>query len=501
MRIEVDGLAAQMNEDRVVDIWFSEKKTFGSGYLLTDRLALTACHVFDLQPPDTPCIVRRWTDPKNMPGKILWSSRPHDAGLVLLDVPIMHSLGPNPAFGRSPTRHASTHSYPCKALGYPRASIDEQRRRDDRMIEGRATLTGRSKRFNFDSEVRPSKKDGWRGLSGAALFRRAAGQRSVEELLFAIVGKVPMNWDGNTLTAQPIAALFEDDGFLQALAQGGLSRPRLVKLRHPTHFGTLWKEVKKRCHQMDRDVQIDKFRESLRLRPSRAFLFTGKRADWPDMLLRRLVELDEFQDAVGSMGVHRAIQKIEWPDAQALKDPDSAFRDLYAQAADKLDLRLKAEDGDDAFATELLKRSPAAIWWEVTPDLMGKGHGRLLARWIKFCTRVQARAPLYWFVFWANDEKKPGLHFWRRGSGDRDIARILRKLRAPGRVESLDTLEPISMRHLGEWLTRLRWEGLVDKDDQDDMIELVDARLLKDLRLPLRQFVRCMEEALEGADA
>jgi len=137
----------------------------------------------------------------------------------------------------------------------------------------------------------------------------------------------------------------------------------------------------------------------------------------------------------------------------------------------------------------------------VDPRRMGKGHGDLLARWIMFCTRVQARAPFYWFIFWANEEKKSFERPWLGGSGDPRIARIRRELHAMDGVESLDSLDLISLRHLAEWLMHLRREGLVDKDDQDRVKELVDERLVDDAHLPLRHFVKCIGEALEKADA
>jgi hypothetical protein len=482
-----------MNEDRVVDIWFDASRSYGSGYLLSDRLVLTARHVFKPLERLAPCIVRQrdWAN-EPLAGKVEWFSTTHDAGLVLLDRPVERNLGSAPAFGRAPTGLGSSNGYPCRAIGFPRASKSITNLRIDKPITGVATLLVRAGTFDFVTDTRPARNEDWAGFSGAALFR--------DDLLFAVVSEVPTAWGGGTLTALAVDLLLDDPGFRKILTDCGVEIVTR-KLRYATFYADLWKKLFRYCHYVDREDQLRDFRDFLGEDANCGLIFGGTREDCPEFLVWRLAEMPEFRRIIGDMDARRAVPQLKWPTDYTIADPDAALRTLAANCALLLCLPPCAAENADAFAVELRKRPAAALWWEINATAMGPGHSTLLSLWVDFCEAVQAKTPLYWFAYWLNVPEAPRRDyalFQRARPSNLDMKPFLTALIETRRAVPLGELASIDPTHLSDWLEAVR---LLVPFDDEDRVEISDRIRNQFDALPLGAFTRLVEARLRGADA
>jgi hypothetical protein len=205
-----------MQWQRVVEIHGGPRGQHGSGYLLAPGLALTARHVVD----DLDAIELRRLEPDALgfPGRVgAWQAarvawRSPDADLALLAAAKGNTFWSDagPAMlgrldGRAPVR--------VHAMGFPRALV-EPTHSDVLQFEAsvNAWSGARSESLLLDVQsTRPAEDDGWKGMSGAAVF---AGDR-----LVGVVEAVPTKLDASTLRATPAWLLSADDAAAEALKE------------------------------------------------------------------------------------------------------------------------------------------------------------------------------------------------------------------------------------------------------------------------------------------
>lgn len=205
-----------MEWQRVVEIFGGPRGQHGSGYLLAPGLALTARHVVDglqatelrlLEPDELgfPGRVGEWQK-----ARVLWAGA--DADLALLAAGAgnkFRELASPTAVGRLDGRAP----VPVHAMGFPRALVAPTH---SDVLQLQATVNAwsgaRSDALLLDVQTtRPREDDGWKGMSGAAVF---AGDR-----LVGVVEAVPVKFDDSTLRATPAHLLFADAQAGKALRQ------------------------------------------------------------------------------------------------------------------------------------------------------------------------------------------------------------------------------------------------------------------------------------------
>lgn len=200
-----------MEWQRSVEIFGSHdgKGSRGSGYLLADRLILTARHVIEglsevrvrFLVPDTdglPNSVSDWQE-----AKIAWTGA-EALDLALLEPPISAAKFNELPGSVKIARLGGRAVVPVDALGYPRA-METAEHSDTLHIEATVNvLSGvRSEVMLLDVQtVRSRVAHGWKGMSGAAVF---AG-----DCLVAAMREVPGELDETVLQATPIFSMLEE---------------------------------------------------------------------------------------------------------------------------------------------------------------------------------------------------------------------------------------------------------------------------------------------------
>jgi hypothetical protein len=485
-----------MNPERVVDIWFPGTRSFGSGYLLTDKLILTAGHVAKPSARGTPCVVRRlMLDEPELKARVAWMSKEPDAGLIMLEESV-EGLDSPPDFGRA-AGSRSAYTYECSGIGFPRANRDRERVRIDFELRGSATLSFRSGNFQVATpDVIPISVDGWSGISGAALFSR--------ELLFAIVGSVKNDWGGTCLEAISIEPLLAVPGFRKALKAGGMPEPPLRPMRPSRYYHRLCEQVSQYYFFVNRGDQETVFRNSLKAAP-RAFYVTGWAKDRPELLMQRFGQEKSFRDIVGDLQTDRAIVELTWPPFR-IGDPALEFERLREVCARALSIPPEATKSAAGFSEALSRRPPAAIWWTFKPDYMGPGHAELLDRWIDFCIEIQEwDFPFFWFACCVLDmrERPTGwqARFQKFPEPDPDVADVIDRIRDKGKLVELDPLNTISAKvDVQPWVERITAPAELDEDAREELRSRLEEKLgVEELRLA--DFAEKVEIILRGIDA
>ncbi|MFE0733122.1 trypsin-like serine protease [Streptomyces antibioticus] len=230
-----------MDVRRVMEVWDPAGRIAGTGYLIADRLVLTALH--NIQSSATTSEqaveVRRLALYRQPPtawvaAEVLWPEQPPDieqdphadAALLLISAPSWQP--PDTAapvrWGRlpEPSPNISDTKVACAAVGFPEA---EQRdgERDTKQISGHIEILSGLKSglitAHIDRVATPGTTDGsssWSGASGAALF--------CGSLLTGILTTDRTScYDGNQLIAVPLATLAARHGFTRAIKTAGNS--------------------------------------------------------------------------------------------------------------------------------------------------------------------------------------------------------------------------------------------------------------------------------------
>jgi len=203
-----------MQWQRVIEIHGGPRGQHGTGYLLAPGLALTARHVVDgLKATELRLLE---ADELGFPGRVgawqkarvAWTSADTDLALLAAakgkpfrELAAATTVGR--LDGRAPVR--------VHAMGFPRALV-EPTHSDVLQLQAsvNAWSGARSEALLLDVQTtRPAEDDGWKGMSGAAVF---AGDR-----LVGVVEAVPKKLAASALRATPAYLLFADESTGKAL--------------------------------------------------------------------------------------------------------------------------------------------------------------------------------------------------------------------------------------------------------------------------------------------
>jgi hypothetical protein len=494
-----------MDPDRVVDVRMSGTGDYGSGYLLTNRLVLTARHVVGEKNEGAACAVRPAASVADeRPAHVTWVSASLDAALVEIDEG--RAFGPAeralPLFGRRTDN--SAWRYPCRAQGFPRA-IRIDGLRGDWRLEGFASPSVRPGAFDISpSNAVPNSADGWKGFSGAAVFNG--------DLLMGVVESALEGFGGAVVRATPAAAMLEDPTFLARIAPGIAPARLWRELRSETYYAELGEQLRLLYCYIDRQPQVDQVTDALAPaiqggKPAaRGFLITGYDEDQPRLLIERLARHETVSRLVGDADVGRVIALLAWPRTRVLKDPVRHFEDLRRECSALLDREpLDAE----AFAEALDKdyRKPLAIWWRLDWDQAGQGHAELLERWLAFCATASAGpTPLLWFVCVVLPSRPPApppMLKFLRSSGeitpDPNLEGVLDRGTNGGPLALLDPLPEIEPEaDLDPWLALVaRERKTLSFEDRRALRTRIEASLGDQVSLRLLPFTDRVNRSLK----
>src|SRR5215218_6811067 len=212
--------------DRVVDVRVRRPDgttKMGSGYLVTERLVLTAAHVVFTDDGVAGSVTLRPVGAQRpLGGRVVWPPErgPVDAAVVEITEADWRAprLGPL-RWGRL-TGQAGRIS--CEAIGFPRVLREPDGTREPDHLDGHINpgtrLIGRRYDVHVDSAAPavPTEADApspWAGLSGAGLV--------TGELLIGVVVIDTPGFAERRLTAVPMGELAADPGFRGVLADHG----------------------------------------------------------------------------------------------------------------------------------------------------------------------------------------------------------------------------------------------------------------------------------------
>ncbi|MEW2490011.1 FxSxx-COOH system tetratricopeptide repeat protein [Streptomyces sp. NPDC048411] len=212
-----------MDGQRVVEIWDESGKSAGTGYLVTDRLILTAFHnVEGAGRLEARRLLGEW-----VAAEIVWPQEPPDlkrepqADAALIRITDQSWVPPHGApvrWGRidHTAPMVSNEQLGFNAQGFPRSELRNEQR-DTKQISGDIErLTGLKSGLitayvnRVATPEKPSATSWWKGASGAALF-------SGPWLIGVIVGDRDRQYSANQLTAVSVASLVARSGFVETL--------------------------------------------------------------------------------------------------------------------------------------------------------------------------------------------------------------------------------------------------------------------------------------------
>lgn len=191
---------------RVVDV-ITSASSFGSGYVVANRLILTARHVIE---PGGDVFVRTLASGHRLPCQAVWAGRETDAALL----EIIGSL-PAELRGMEPAELGRliglSRPVACTAVGFPWSQERPDGKRDTEQIRGEinlgtALLDGRYQvSVSGGIPKRPAESSAWAGMSGAAVI--------ADGFVVGVVAEDTPNFAGGRLTAEPILKMIREEGF------------------------------------------------------------------------------------------------------------------------------------------------------------------------------------------------------------------------------------------------------------------------------------------------
>jgi TPR repeat protein len=233
----------------------------GSGFLLSDRLVLTAAHVVFAESgaPHGVVLVRlgQESDEHFFKAVVAWPTQRAlpDAALVEITDQSWHPPQPvqPPRWGRITGGAAEI---PCDAVGFPRARRDATIGRDTNHLSGRINPFDQLREGRYSLSLHSRKPESlmlWKGVSGAALFSGA--------LLIGVLISAPEGFDGGMLTAEPLFRLITDAAFTTVLAAHGIV-PQLESAELEGLFvpPTLSSANQSRARMLDAALEVVPFR-------------------------------------------------------------------------------------------------------------------------------------------------------------------------------------------------------------------------------------------------
>jgi hypothetical protein len=380
----------QMDQRRIVDITFPTKGSYGSGYLITNRLVLTAKHVTGKSVLGDVCTLSlisssgdktpakdemaRIGAAEPIRAELVWQSDTEDVALLSVSTPVDGIQGLHSAtvgVGKVPR---DLNVYDCAGIGFPDALPDGQRNQD-RRVTGTLSWSFRTNDFSIDATNSvPRKAQQWAGFSGTAIF--------CDSLLVAVVTGYDEGYAGHVLRATPIQNFCSDP-----------TLNRYISIK-PEPVGVLKAAiahcVASRVCLINREIQIEAVLSRLRSTSPNTtsspvlFLIKGSPEDDHRRLIERLERdslVQKHLNFEGSPG--EVIFEIPWPKQERI-DPDTAFQSLLH---DKLEgaLQFPVEEHSEALALRKALNASATgrgFWFIVEPTRLGSGHDVLLQRWL-----------------------------------------------------------------------------------------------------------------------
>ncbi|MFD3931479.1 tetratricopeptide repeat protein [Streptomyces sp. NPDC058614] len=227
-----------MDVQRLMEVWNPTEKTVGSGYLITERLVLTAHHNVqqgELMPEQGPAVeVRRLAlEPGESSAwvcaEVLWPEQSPDleqdsgadaALLLITDASWLPPVSEPVRWGRLAPPDPSRGRINCLAVGFPK-SEERDGQRDTKEIAGHIeALTGLKSGLitahidQVATASRPGTTSRWAGASGAALFCGKA-------LTGVITTDRTKNYQADQLVAVPLVTLAAKPGFTATIKAAG----------------------------------------------------------------------------------------------------------------------------------------------------------------------------------------------------------------------------------------------------------------------------------------
>ena len=205
-----------MDYQRTAEIHNPYQKIGGTGYLILDRLILTAHHV--IAPVDEAGVIGTQFDIRFIgdyeagqtkwrlkAASLCWDNLEHDLALLKLEESrpdFLTGEEPTIQFGKLGGETLSTIGY-----GFPQVQLIEKRQNPE-PLEGRlsrlAGLKEKQLRLQVTSPV-PNRADDWAGISGTALF--------IEECLVGVIVETNKSFAEKALWATPISLMADDREF------------------------------------------------------------------------------------------------------------------------------------------------------------------------------------------------------------------------------------------------------------------------------------------------
>jgi hypothetical protein len=438
-----------MDLKRVVDIAF-ETGGFGSGYLVTSRLVLTARHVSGDAQEGVACLVRglprsegaarpEWS------GRSVWLSS-LDALLIELNEPV-DDLPSDPIwFGRVVDKDRFE-DVPCRGRGFPTAQRDGNAR-VDWPISGRLSwiVLGESRlgRFDIDRVQSPTDAElNLQGASGMAIF--------VGDTLVGVLKGGNKAWLGQKLAATVAAHLFDDAKFCELLAG---SREAARRYLGALGVGPLGDAIRDHLHYIDRKPLVEALCQRLKSInrggpvPPRLFMTRGVNLDRPSKFVERVAAELADRGLAPDAGADCAVPQLPWPERAALDDPKEEFDQLIASVLAKFDLRAASSKASDVrIAAD--RAGPIAFWWACRPNFAEAGHVELLRMWLDFWAETGAGSPVLMFVHIGQERPADNT----AGSEAVRYLETLEAARAAGQMVGLGNYTPIESEDVPPWFS------------------------------------------------
>ena len=212
--------------DRVAHV-FAGPSSRGSGYVIARQLVLTADHVIEAFPGALTVLTvgALQAGGRRVPARVAWRDVEHDLALLTVDEP---TDATPVALGKL----AGLEPVPVEAVGFPDATVANGSA-DTLAVHGDCLAD--SGRVHGRVQVRvgslvPRRREGWRGLSGAALF---AG-----DFLVGVLRQVPEAFGEGVLDASALAPVLSDANLSTLLRDSGVApTPRSVDADDARPFG------------------------------------------------------------------------------------------------------------------------------------------------------------------------------------------------------------------------------------------------------------------------
>ncbi|MFI1681845.1 tetratricopeptide repeat protein [Streptomyces sp. NPDC020607] len=217
-----------MDVRRIVEIWNPGAKLSGTGFLVADRIVLTALHnVLGEGQPEVRRLDPAARDDRWAAAELLWPGLAQDPQVDVALIRVTDGAWTAPD-GMDPIRWGRIEGavveerLGCLAVGFPR-SEERGGVRDTKEIRGYVeSLTGLKSggeriTVHVNESAVPSKPDGksrWKGTSGAALFARG-------RLVGVVTTDRARDYEADQLTAVSVASLAARPGFAMAVKAAG----------------------------------------------------------------------------------------------------------------------------------------------------------------------------------------------------------------------------------------------------------------------------------------